>query len=58
MPNQGGLNIAFSFIVALIISFAATPLVKRLAFRIGAVDIPKDNRRMHKKQMRHMPNYR
>lgn len=51
MPNQGGLNIAFSFIVALIISFAATPLVKRLAFRIGAVDIPKDNRRMHKKPM-------
>lgn len=51
MPNQGGLNITFAFIVALIISFAATPLVKRLAFRIGAVDVPKDNRRMHKKPM-------
>lgn len=51
MPNQGGLNITFAFIVAFIIAFAATPLVKRLAFRIGAVDVPKDNRRMHKKPM-------
>lgn len=33
--------------VALVISFAATPLVKRLAYKIGAVDVPKDNRRMH-----------
>ncbi len=33
--------------VAAVISFLATPLVKRLAFQIGAVDVPKDNRRMH-----------
>ncbi len=32
---------------ALVISFAATPAVKALAFRIGAVDVPKDDRRMH-----------
>ncbi|MDD5603567.1 MAG: MraY family glycosyltransferase [Eubacteriales bacterium] len=31
------------------ITAATTPLVKKLAFRIGAVDIPKDNRRMHSK---------
>lgn len=30
------------------VSFAATPLVKNLAIRVGAVDVPKDNRRMHK----------
>ena len=35
--------------VATAISYLATPFVKKLAFRIGAVDVPKDNRRMHKK---------
>lgn len=42
-------NILIAFIVAFIITFAATPFVKKLAFKIGAVDIPKDNRRMHKR---------
>ncbi len=42
-------NILITFIVAFIITFITTPFVKRLAFKIGAVDIPKDNRRMHKK---------
>ncbi len=37
-----------SFILAFIVAFSATPIVKSLAFRVGAVDIPKDNRRMHK----------
>jgi UDP-N-acetylglucosamine 2-epimerase len=37
-----------SFTLAFIVAFSATPLAKSLAFRIGAVDIPKDNRRMHK----------
>lgn len=35
-------------VVAAAVSFAATPVVKRLAVRLGAVDVPKDNRRMHK----------
>lgn len=35
--------------VALIISFALTPLVMRLANKIGAIDVPKDGRRMHNK---------
>ena len=34
--------------LAAIISYIATPFVKSLAFKIGAVDVPKDNRRMHK----------
>lgn len=42
-------NILLAFIVAFVITFTATPFVKKLAFNIGAVDIPKDNRRMHKK---------
>lgn len=37
-----------SFTLAFIVAFTATPIVKSLAFRIGAVDVPKDERRMHK----------
>jgi len=42
-------SILIAFIVAFVISFILTPFVKKLAFKIGAVDIPKDSRRMHKK---------
>lgn len=38
-----------SFALAFIVSFATTPIAKKVAFYIGAVDVPKDNRRMHKK---------
>ncbi len=38
-----------SFGVAVVVAFAATPLVKRIAVMIGAVDVPRDERRMHKK---------
>lgn len=41
------LNILLSFACAFILAFASTPLVKKLAKKIGAIDIPKDNRRMH-----------
>ena len=37
-----------AFIVAFVFSFATTPIVKKLAIKIGAVDVPKDGRRMHK----------
>ena len=33
--------------LALVLSFAATPLVKRFAKHIGAIDDPKDTRRIH-----------
>ena len=39
---------AFAFIMALAVSFAATPVVRILAKRVGAIDVPRDNRRMHK----------
>lgn len=41
----------FTFVSAFIFTFVATPNVRKLAFRIGegAVDKPKDARRMHKK---------
>jgi UDP-GlcNAc:undecaprenyl-phosphate GlcNAc-1-phosphate transferase len=37
-----------AFMVAFFVAFSATPFVKRLAYKIGAVDVPKDSRRMHK----------
>lgn len=37
------------FVLAFIVSFFSTPIARKVAFKIGAVDIPKDNRRMHKK---------
>lgn len=51
MNTQQILFMIFAFIVSFVFTFATTPLVRRLAFRIGqgAVDIPKDARRMHKK---------
>lgn len=39
---------ALALAVSTAVSFVATPLVKNLAIRVGAVDVPKDNRRMHK----------
>ncbi len=42
-------NILFCFILAYILTFVTTPMVKSLAFKIGAVDVPRDNRRMHKR---------
>lgn len=37
-----------ALVAAGLISFFATPLVKSLAYKVGAIDVPKDNRRMHK----------
>ncbi len=43
------LRLMFAVAVSFAVSYAATPIVKTLAFKIGAVDVPKDERRMHKK---------
>lgn len=40
-------QIAAALVAALLISFIATPVVKSLAEKVGAVDVPKDGRRMH-----------
>ncbi len=47
--EQNELFIIFAFVVALIVAYATTPLSIKLAFKIGALDVPKDSRRMHKK---------
>ena len=36
-----------AMLVAAAVSFASTPMVKALACKVGAIDVPKDNRRMH-----------
>ncbi|MDR0889169.1 MAG: undecaprenyl/decaprenyl-phosphate alpha-N-acetylglucosaminyl 1-phosphate transferase [Oscillospiraceae bacterium] len=42
------LKIVFSLLCAAVLAYAITPVVKMLAVKIGAVDVPKDTRRMHK----------
>lgn len=44
-------DVAIAFLLAFIVSFMATPYTIKIAHKIGAVDIPKDERRMHKKAM-------
>ena len=44
-------DIAIAFLLAFITSFVLTPYTIKMARKIGAVDIPKDERRMHKKAM-------
>ncbi len=44
-------NIFLSFIVAAAISLFATPIARKLAFKVDAIDIPKDERRIHKEPM-------
>lgn len=43
------LSLILCFSVAFVISLALTPPVKHLAYKIGAIDVPKDARRVHKK---------
>lgn len=44
-------RIILPFFVAVFITFIMTPLVRKFAFKIGAIDIPKDDRRVHKEPM-------
>ena len=42
------LKIGLAVAIALIVSLAITPFVKKFAHRVGAIDVPKDARRVHK----------
>ena len=46
--NSVVITSALAFATALLLAFMLTPVVKAFAYKIGAVDVPKDNRRMHK----------
>ena len=39
--------IVLAIVVAGVLSLILTPIVKAFSFKIGAVDVPKDARRMH-----------
>ena len=41
------LRVGAALLAAGLLSFMFTPLVKMLAIKVGAMDVPKDNRRMH-----------
>ena len=41
------LRVGLALLSAAVLSFAVTPLVKRLAQKVGAMDVPTDGRRMH-----------
>lgn len=49
MEKRDYIFIAAAFFTALILSFACTPIAKNFAYRIGAIDVPRDKRRMHKR---------
>lgn len=50
LGNMWG-DIAIAFLLAFIVTFMATPYTIKLARKVGAVDVPKDQRRMHKRAM-------
>jgi UDP-GlcNAc:undecaprenyl-phosphate GlcNAc-1-phosphate transferase len=48
LDNQLIAYAALALLAALVFSFLMTPVVKTFAYKVGAVDVPKDARRMHK----------
>lgn len=49
IPKELLLLTGAALVTALAVSFLMCPLVKSFAYKIGAIDVPKDNRRMHKR---------
>ncbi len=43
------LTVGLAILCAAVVSFLMCPFVKSFAYKIGAIDVPKDGRRMHKK---------
>lgn len=48
IENQLVAYVLLALLVALVVSFLMTPVVKTFAYKVGAIDVPKDARRMHK----------
>lgn len=44
---SSGVLMLLALLVSAVVSFGITPLVKRMAYKVGAIDVPKDSRRMH-----------
>lgn len=52
IPKELLLSVGGALLCAFAVSFLMCPLVKSFAYKIGAIDVPKDNRRMHKSPYR------
>ena len=48
LDNQLIVYVVLALLVAAVVSFLMTPVVKTFAYKVGAIDVPKDARRMHK----------
>ena len=48
IPFNSLLNGILAIVFAALMAYATTPIVRVIAYRIGAIDVPKDDRRMHK----------
>ena len=46
--TQSVAYVVLALLAALVVSFLMTPVVKSFAYKVGAIDVPKDDRRMHK----------
>lgn len=49
MDVRAGILIVIALLFTFFVTYTTTPLVRKLAYRVGAIDIPKDERRMHSK---------
>lgn len=47
-------NYIFPMFIAFLLSYFLTPVAKKLAIKVGAIDVPKDNRRVHTKPIPRM----
>ncbi len=54
MLNQSIITLLITILCAFLITFTTTPIARVIAFKVGAIDVPKDNRRMHKKPIPRM----
>lgn len=53
--NQNNvISLFITLLCAFLVTFTTTPIARVLAFKVGAIDIPKDNRRMHKEPIPRM----
>ena len=49
IPSELLLRVGEALLCAMVVSYLMCPLVKSFAYKVGAIDVPKDGRRMHKK---------
>lgn len=48
------MKIVFIVAIAFLLSFLFTPIAKKIAYKLGAIDVPNDNRRVHTKPIPRM----